>query len=193
MRKTWRNRGRRALRPTLRRSRAPAGRVLRRDDKGQPFAVGLKATDPAAAARASAACVEAEGLVQRALEAAKIEAQLQALGRERDRAWAFIERTLKQLEAYRERHFKEQRKKERDRHRNLDRYRQAGQPSRPYQERPPPALPADDPVEWASEISLRHGSDWAKGVMEKEKAARQALAALVAGEAGTPFRHSGDG
>jgi hypothetical protein len=36
--------------------RGAGGRFIRRADQGKPFATGLKATDPAAAARAAAAC-----------------------------------------------------------------------------------------------------------------------------------------
>ena len=50
------------------------GRFIRRDDQGKPFAVGLKATDPAAAARAAAACAEAEALARKAQRDAEVDA-----------------------------------------------------------------------------------------------------------------------
>jgi len=71
------------------RSRAPlapakgaAGRFIRRADKGKPFATGLQAADPRAAAEADAACAEAARLSREAEEKAKMaqldEARLRA-------------------------------------------------------------------------------------------------------------------
>jgi hypothetical protein len=54
------------------------GRFVRRADKGKPFAQGLKATDPAGAQRAVAACGEAERLSR--------EAQRQAVAAQRSQA-----------------------------------------------------------------------------------------------------------
>lgn len=42
------------------------GRFIRREDKGKPFARGLKATDAAGAARATAACAQAEAVAEQA-------------------------------------------------------------------------------------------------------------------------------
>lgn len=42
------------------------GRFIRREDKGKPFARGLKATDPAGAVRADAACVRAAAIAAQA-------------------------------------------------------------------------------------------------------------------------------
>jgi hypothetical protein len=63
-------------------ARGAGARFIRREDKGQPLQ-GLKATDPAGARRAQAACREAERLSGEAQAAAqqhqRIEAQIQAM------------------------------------------------------------------------------------------------------------------
>lgn len=59
------------------------GRFIRREDKGLPFAQGLKATDPAGAQRAVVACGEAERLSREAQaeadEQQRVEARIQAM------------------------------------------------------------------------------------------------------------------
>jgi hypothetical protein len=59
------------------------GRFIRREDKDKPFATGLKATDPAGAARAVAACQHAESLSREAQaqveEAQRFERHLRAI------------------------------------------------------------------------------------------------------------------
>jgi predicted transcriptional regulator len=54
------------------------GRFVRRADKGQPFASGLKATDPRAAAQAAAACAAADGLARAAQKEAEADERAQA-------------------------------------------------------------------------------------------------------------------
>lgn len=51
------------------------GRFIRRDDRDTPFASGLKATDPAAAARAVAACEKASRLARAAFARAQAQAR----------------------------------------------------------------------------------------------------------------------
>jgi predicted transcriptional regulator len=53
-------------------AKGAAGRFIRRADKGKAFAVGLKATDPRAAAQADAACGEAAALARAAEEKSKL-------------------------------------------------------------------------------------------------------------------------
>ena len=64
-------------------AKGAGGRFIRRADKGKPFAVGLKATDPRAAAAAGAACSRAAALARAAqLRAAAVqreEARLRAV------------------------------------------------------------------------------------------------------------------
>lgn len=62
--------------------RGAGGRFIRREDNGQPFAAGLKATDPAGEARAAAACAEAE----RRARAAEAQAEEQRWCQENIRA-----------------------------------------------------------------------------------------------------------
>jgi len=62
------------------------GRFIRRADRGQPFARGLKATDPAGATRAGAACDEAAGLARAAAGKARTQALRQARVRAIDAA-----------------------------------------------------------------------------------------------------------
>lgn len=73
------------------------GRFIRRADKGKPFAVGLKATDPAAAAAAAAAC-RREAVLSRA-------AQLRAAAEQREearlRALETVNQALADLNRYR--------------------------------------------------------------------------------------------
>jgi predicted transcriptional regulator len=97
-----------AGKPALRREQrrqaqfAPAkgagGRFIRRADKVKPFAVGLKATDPAAARRAAAQCAEAE----RRAQEAQLEALRSQLADERVRALTMMSRVAKQLVDFRE-------------------------------------------------------------------------------------------
>lgn len=92
-----------ALRPLKRAQRfAPVkgagGRFIRRADKDKPYAVGLKATDPAAAARAAAACEKADALARAAEEdAARAHWQ-----EERLRAWRAVNRAAGKLAQFRE-------------------------------------------------------------------------------------------
>ncbi len=75
--------------------RGAGGRFIRRADKGKPFAVGLKATDPAAAALAAAACrraaVASRAAQLRAEADRRDEARLRAL-ETMNRAWADLNR-----------------------------------------------------------------------------------------------------
>jgi hypothetical protein len=58
--------------PTFAPARGAGARFVCRAEKGQPFAVGLKATDPVAAAQAAAACEEARVVATRAAAQAKL-------------------------------------------------------------------------------------------------------------------------
>jgi hypothetical protein len=73
----WKRRYRCAL------EKGAGGRFIRRADKGKPFAVGLKATDPEGAARAATACRQAESLSREAQseaeEAQRFEQHLRAI------------------------------------------------------------------------------------------------------------------
>jgi hypothetical protein len=72
------------------------GRFIRRAAAGKPFARGLRATDPAAAARASAACDEADALAGQAqAEVRRAHWQTQRL-----RAWAQINAMLAKIDDY---------------------------------------------------------------------------------------------
>ena len=83
-------------------AKGAGGRFIRREDVGQPFAKGLKATDPSGRAKALAACGTASRLSRRA--------QRQAEKEERDeaflRALAFNARCLADLRRHRESHVK---------------------------------------------------------------------------------------
>jgi hypothetical protein len=65
------------------------GRFIRRADQGQPFAAGLQATDPAAAALAAAAC--------RREAVQSLAAQLRAAAEQRDEACLRANETLNQV------------------------------------------------------------------------------------------------
>jgi len=93
------NRGRR-LRPAegFAPAKGAGGRFVRRADKDKPFAAGLKATDPEAAARAAAACRQAEGLAQ----AAEREAEEARRFEECMCALTAVNRALEELTAYSE-------------------------------------------------------------------------------------------
>jgi len=75
--------------------RGAGGRFIRRADKGKPFATGLKATDPVAAALAAAACrreaVLARAAELRAAAEQREEAQIRAI-ETMSRAWADLNR-----------------------------------------------------------------------------------------------------
>jgi hypothetical protein len=58
--------------------RGAGGRFIRRAEAGKPFARGLKATDPAGAARADAACAEAACLARAAADKARTQTLWQA-------------------------------------------------------------------------------------------------------------------
>ena len=77
--------------------RGAGGRFIRRADKGKPFATGLKATDPAAAARAAAAC--------RREQVQSLAAQLRAAAEQREearlRAIETVNQVLAELNRYR--------------------------------------------------------------------------------------------
>ncbi len=78
------NRGRRVMpAPGFAPAKGAGGRFIRREDAGVPFAAGLKALDPAAQARAAAACDEAE----RCASVAEAEAELEYWERQKRCAW----------------------------------------------------------------------------------------------------------
>jgi hypothetical protein len=71
-------------------------RFIRRADKSKRFAVGLKATDPAGAARAAADCARADALSR----AAQKEARTDYYHKQRQRAWRQINRMLGKINDY---------------------------------------------------------------------------------------------
>jgi hypothetical protein len=76
-------------------AKGASGRFIRRADIGQPFAHGLKATDPAGRARAAAACARAEALASLARVQAQANKRHDALLRAIDatsRAFAALNR-----------------------------------------------------------------------------------------------------
>ncbi len=79
-------------------AKGAGGRFIRRGDKGKPFAIGLKATDAAAARRAAAQCAEADWMAREA----QAEAQWAKCADERLRAMRAANRALAELEAYRD-------------------------------------------------------------------------------------------
>lgn len=105
-----------------------SARFIRRDDQGQPVATGLKATDPAGAARAQAACGEAGQIAaeaQRQAEAAQRQAQQAQRAEATIRAIEWTSRALRQLNDYlaaRDKHGNLKRDWQRDRQRDLRQY-----------------------------------------------------------------------
>ena len=77
-----------------------SARFIRRDDKDKPFATGLKATDPAASARATAQCEEAGRAARLAQEKAEAAQRFEA----RLRAIEWTNNALKELRECREAH-----------------------------------------------------------------------------------------
>jgi len=134
-----------ALRRKLRRHvpfapvKGAGGRFIRREARGEPVASGLHATDRAQAARASAACAQADALAQEALK----EADAQRRARERDKAFRFVNRTLDQINDYRE----ECKKKGKW------------------------PIPADDAIQWAYSCQLSAAADWLDIVTQQDKKA----------------------
>ncbi|MBI2716104.1 MAG: hypothetical protein HYX37_16855 [Rhizobiales bacterium] len=104
-------------------------RFIRREDKGRPFATGLKATDPAGRARAAVECEQAE----RVARAAQAEAEDERRFEDYMRAGAAVNRTLDQLQRYRN-----------------------------EQAKLPPAqrAPADDPLLDGLRMSVDAATDW---------------------------------
>ena len=76
--------------------RGAGGRFIRRADQGKPFAVGLKATDPAAAALAAAACRREEA----ASCAAQVKAKAAQDAKAELRAMETVSRTLQELNRF---------------------------------------------------------------------------------------------
>lgn len=168
------------------------GRFVRRDDKGLAFAQGLKATDPAGAARASAACLEADRLARQAQGRAEFDVKAGLRAEASIKAMNDICRSLGQLHAHRENHFKEQRKRYRVQYWQREHNRAYDQPFQPY--RPPRTpLPADDPVEVASDIAIRQALERLDALMAEGKEALRKLAEFDGDGAGNPLRHSGAG
>jgi hypothetical protein len=79
-------------------TKGAGGRFIRRADKGKPYAAGLRATDPAGAARAAAVCAEADALAGRA----QAEVRRAYWQKQRLRAWAQINRMLGKIADYEE-------------------------------------------------------------------------------------------
>jgi len=73
-------------------------RFVRREDRDRPYATGLKATDPAGAQRAAAACAAA----QPAADEARRAAEQAYRERERERAWKETNRALQMLADFRQ-------------------------------------------------------------------------------------------
>jgi predicted transcriptional regulator len=89
------NRGWRA-RATFAPAKGAGARFIRREDKGRPFATGIKATDPEAAARAAAECRRAQALASQAQAEAEDERRFE----DYMRAGAAVNRALDQLQRY---------------------------------------------------------------------------------------------
>lgn len=75
-------------------ARGAGARFIARDEADKPVAVGLKATDPAGAERAAAACVRAGELSDAAVAQAEADAQSRAARAQALREGAAYERTL---------------------------------------------------------------------------------------------------
>jgi hypothetical protein len=95
--RAWRARGKFAA------VKGAGGRFIRREDKGKPFAQGLKATDPPGARRAAAQCRDAERIAREAQE----EAVKQQKHEEHMEVMAWVNRELRALVDYREKRAKE--------------------------------------------------------------------------------------
>jgi len=78
-------------------AKGAGARFIRREDKAKPFATGLKATDPAAAARASEECRRAQAQASQAQTEAEDEQRFEATMR----AHAAVMRAMDQLLRYR--------------------------------------------------------------------------------------------
>jgi hypothetical protein len=122
-------------------AKGAGGRFIARAEAGKPFAVGLKATDPAAAAQASARCTQAAALAAEAKQQVALDEQQ----RESLRAMTEINRAQRNLANYLE---------ERDKA-DWERPRHPGWPRRRL--RPPRE---NDPVEHALRVSLHAAIDW---------------------------------
>ena len=79
-------------------AKGAGARFIRREDKGRPFATGLKALDPAGRARADAECRRAQDLSKQAQAEAEDERRFEATMR----AHAAVMRALDQLQRYRD-------------------------------------------------------------------------------------------
>ena len=79
-------------------AKGAGGRFIRREDKGKPFAAGLKATDAQAERRAAKLAQEADALARAAREKAQAHARFEA----RMRAADGVNRALDELNRYRE-------------------------------------------------------------------------------------------
>jgi hypothetical protein len=79
-------------------AKGAGGRFIRREDSGQPFARGLKATDPHGATRAAAACAR----TQAAASEAQAEAEAARRHEERIRAIGAVNRALRNLADFRQ-------------------------------------------------------------------------------------------
>jgi hypothetical protein len=126
--------------------RAPAkgagGRFIARAGKDAPVARGIKATDPAAAARAGAAC----GQAARQAQEAERQAAAERNAADRLRAMAAVNKALDDLAEYLE---------QRDKRKPVT----LSHPDWPSPVRPRPA-PGEDPVETAFRDSVGAANDW---------------------------------
>ncbi|HWC91853.1 MAG TPA: helix-turn-helix domain-containing protein, partial [Pseudolabrys sp.] len=131
-------------------------RFIRRADKSKPFAVGLKATDAAAAARAAADCAQADAHAR----AAQQEARTDYYHQQRQRAWAQINRTLAEINDYADEYGKK--------------HMESGMRAR---------VPADDVLMNAMQSALAAWTDWLEALRREE--AEGAAGAVVPAQAGT--------
>ena len=116
-------------------------RFIRRADKRKRVAVGLKATDPAAAARAAADCAQADALARTAQQ----EARTDYYHKQRQRAWAQINRTLGQINDYADEYGKK--------------HMELGMRAR---------VPADDVLMNAMQSTLAGWTDWLEALRREE-------------------------
>ncbi len=116
-------------------------RFIRRADKGKRVARGLKATDPAAAARAAADCAQADALARTAQQ----EARTDYYHKQRQRAWAQINRTLAEINDYADEYGKK--------------HMESGMRAR---------VPADDVLMNAMQSTLAGWTDWLEALRREE-------------------------
>ena len=129
-------------------------RFIRRADKGKRVARGLKATDPAAAARAAADCAQADALARTAQQ----EARTDYYHKQRQRAWRQINRMLGKINDYADEYAKKH-------------------PGYGMRAR----VPADDVLMNAMQSALAAWTDWLEALRREEAALNSAVVPAQAG------------